>query len=240
MILAAHQSAYLPWLGLLQKVARADVFVYLDAVQFEKNSFANRNRIKTPQGPLWLTIPVKSQGHMSGSLLDLAIDERQPWRAKHLKSIEANYRRAPHFEACWPKLQALLSKPAENLADFGWQELRFWRAEFGIATTLLRQSALPATGAKSDLVLDLCRQLRAGHYLSGALGRDYLRLADFAAAGIDVSFQNFAHPVYPQRWGEFVPGLSVIDFWMNCGPNATRALGLAPPLPVLEAALEHA
>ena len=230
MMLSAHQSAYLPWLGLLQKVARSDVFVYLDAVQFEKNSFSNRNRIKTPQGPLWLTVPVKAQGHTSATLNDLVLDDAQPWRAKHLKSIEANYCKAPHFDACFAKLAGLLSPPTHSpqvtLADFCWQELQFWLAEFGVRhTRLLRQSTLAPTGRKSDLVLDLCRQLGADHYLSGALGRDYLRLQDFKLAGVEVSFQQFQHPVYPQRWGEFMPGLSVVDFWMNCGPDAARAWG---------------
>jgi hypothetical protein len=225
MRLSAHQPAYLPWLGYLQKVARADVFVYLDAVQFEKNSYTNRNRIKTPQGALWLTVPVKARGHTQGTLGDLAIDDAQPWRAKHLKTLEANYRKAPHFARNWPKLQNLLATPAETLAGFGWHELNFWLREFGIGTRVLRQSDLPPTGAKSDLVLDLCRTLGADCYLSGALGRDYLRTDDFRAAGIEVEFQQFEPPVYPQLWGAFVPCLSVVDFWMNCGADGPRALG---------------
>ncbi|MBI3368558.1 MAG: WbqC family protein [Burkholderiales bacterium] len=209
-------------------MARADVFVYLDAVQFEKNSFTNRNRIKTAQGPLWLTIPVKSKGHTGGTLLDLAIDDTQPWRAKHLKSIEANYRKTPHFARYFPKLQALLDAPHATLAEFGWAELRFWCDEFGIATRLLRQSALQPTGAKSDLVLGLCRQLGADHYLSGALGRDYLDVPAFAAQGIAVEFQNFDHPRYPQLWGgDFEPFMSVVDFCMNCGADLERVIGQA-------------
>lgn len=230
MILSAHQPAYLPWLGYLQKVARADVFVYLDAVQFEKNSFTNRNRIKTPQGPLWLTIPVKARGHTSGTLLELGIDDTQPWRAKHLKSIEANYRKAPHFGRNFPRLQALLSAPHDTLAEFGWAELRFWCDEFGIATRTVRQSALAPTGAKSDLVLGLCQQLGADHYLSGALGRDYLDVAAFAAQGIAVEFQSFDHPQYPQLWGgDFEPFMSVVDFWMNCGADLSRAIDAQEP-----------
>ena len=94
MILSAHQPAYLPWLGYFDKIARADVFVYLDTVQFEKNSFINRNQIKTPQGAQWLTIPVRTKGHMSASLRTTEIDDSQKWRSKHIKSIETNYRKA--------------------------------------------------------------------------------------------------------------------------------------------------
>lgn len=227
MILAAHQPAYLPWLGYLHKVASADVFVYLDAVQFEKNSFTNRNRIKTPQGPLWLTLPVKARGHIGQTLRDLAIDDTQPWRARHLKSIEANYRKAAHFDHCFPRLAELLAMPADNLAEFGWHELQFWLREFGIDTRVLRQSELAPTGAKSDLVLDLCGQLGADHYLSGALGRNYLRLDDFARSGVAVEFQQFEHPVHRQCWGDFVPCLSVVDFWMHCGADLPRVVGRA-------------
>ena len=230
MILSAHQPAYLPWLGWLQKLAHADVFVYLDAVQFEKNSFTNRNRIKTPQGPLWLTVPVKSRGHLDATLLDLAIDDAQPWRRKHLLAIEANYRRAPHFESNFSRLEALLRTPYTALADFCWAELDFWCREFGITTKLVRQSTLAATGRKSDLVLDLCRQLGADRYLSGALGREYLKQDAFAAAGIAVEFQAFEHPVYPQCWGGFEPNLSLIDFWFHCGADRARAIDLHPEL----------
>src|SRR5580704_11293436 len=109
MMLSAHQPAYLPWLGYFHKIAQADVFVYLDSVQYEKNSYINRNQIKTPQGASWLTIPVKTKGHMGGSLRTTNIDDSQPWRSKHLKSIEMNYRKASRFDLCFPKIQALLT-----------------------------------------------------------------------------------------------------------------------------------
>lgn len=214
--LSAHQPAYLPWLGYFEKIARADVFVYLDTVQFEKNSYINRNRIKTPQGAQWLTIPVKRKGHLSGTLRDTQVDDSQPWRRKHLKAIALNYGKAPRFEACFPKAETLLTIPESNLAELCWQQLRFWLDEFDIATRLVRSSELPAMNSKSGLILDLCRHFGADHYLSGALGRDYLVEDDFRAAGIRVEYQDYAHPVYPQLWGEFVPCLGVVDFWMNC------------------------
>lgn len=90
MILSAHQPAYLPWLGYFDKITEADIFVFLDTVQYEKNSFINRNKIKTPQGPQWLTIPVKSKGHITATLRETLVDDSKPWRSKHLKSIEMN------------------------------------------------------------------------------------------------------------------------------------------------------
>jgi hypothetical protein len=216
VILAAHQPAYLPWLGYFDKIARVDVFVYLDTVQFEKNSYTNRNRIKTPNGAQWLTIPVKGKGHLSATLRDMQIDNSQPWRSRHLKAVAMNYRKAPSFEARFPKLEAMLADAEDNLAELCWRQLRVWLDEVGIATRLVRSSELPAMRSKSDLILDLCGHFGANHYVSGTLGRDYLVESDFQSAGITVEYQDYTHPVYPQLWGEFLPCLSIVDSWMNC------------------------
>ncbi|MBF0282754.1 MAG: WbqC family protein [Zetaproteobacteria bacterium] len=217
MILSAHQPAYLPWLGYFEKIARADVFVYLDTVQFEKNSFINRNRIKTPQGTQWLTIPIKTKGHIGSTLLETQIDDAQTWRKKHLKSIEMNYRKARYFERNFPILQQLILLPEPRLSEICWHQLQFWLREFRINTRIVRASNLPVNSKKSDLVLDLCKHLGASWYLSGALGRDYLDEDAFSDAAVDVEYQDFRHPVYPQLWGDFEPYLSIVDYWMNCG-----------------------
>lgn len=220
--LAAHQPAYLPWLGYFERIARADVFVFLDNVQFEKNSFINRNRIKTPQGAQWLTIPVKTRGHLAGTLRDTQIDNSKNWRADHLKAISLTYRKTAHFAERFAKLEALYSAAEDNLAELCWQQLQFWLGELGIATELARASELQLTSRKSDLVLDICQRLNASAYLSGALGKDYLDEPAFADAGIAVQYQAFKPPVYPQLWGEFVAGLSVLDWWMNSGDSRTE------------------
>jgi hypothetical protein len=216
MILSAHQPAYLPWLGYFDKIARSDVFIYLDTVQFEKNSFINRNQIKTSQGPMWLTIPVKTKGHTNSSLLTTEIDDNQKWRTKHLKSIESNYRKTSNFTTFFPKIETLINLPESNLADYCFANLKFWCKELGINTKIVRSSTLPTFGSKSDLVLDLCKHFDADHYLSGALGRNYLNEADFDKVGINIEYQHFNSPIYPQLWGEFIPNLAVLDWRMNC------------------------
>jgi hypothetical protein len=217
MILSAHQPAYLPWLGYFDKIARADVFVYLDTVQFEKNSFINRNRIKTPHGGLWLTIPVKTKGHIGGTLSTTEIDDSQRWRAKHLKTIRMNYGKAARFDECFPKIEALLAIPESNLAKFCLRQLHFWLDVLSIKTRIVPSSELTISSSKSDLVLDLCRHFGARRYLSGEQGRDYLVETDFREAGIAVDYQCFKSPVYFQLWGEFIPNLGVLDWWMNSG-----------------------
>ncbi|AXE34591.1 hypothetical protein DK843_09940 [Chromobacterium phragmitis] len=213
--LSAHQPAYLPWLGYFDKIARADVFVFLDTVQFERNSFINRNRIKGPGGGQWLTIPVRQKGHLRSSLRDTEMDDAQPWRDKHLRAIATNYAKAPDFRAKFARLEPLYRMPSRNLAEFCWTQLQFWLAELQIDTRLARSSQLSELGKKSDLVLDLCRHFDADHYLSGALGRNYLREQDFAEAGIAIDYQSFTPAPYPQLYGAFEPGLSVLDWWMN-------------------------
>lgn len=216
-MISIHQPAYLPWLGYFDKIARSDTFVYLDTVQFEKNSYINRNQIKTPQGTLWLTIPVKTKGHTSGSLRTTEIDDSQPWREKHLKSIEVNYRKAHRFNECFPKIKDLLAVPESNLANYCLHQLRFWLDELDITTPVVRSSELPIASTKSELVFDLCQHFGAKHYLSGALGRDYLDEQKFSDAGIAIEYQSFQSPTYAQLWGPFISNLGILDWWMNSG-----------------------
>ncbi|MBC7949310.1 MAG: WbqC family protein [Chitinophagaceae bacterium] len=215
MILSAHQPAYLPWLGYFDKIINSNIFVYLDSVQFEKNSFTNRNRIKTPQGATWLTVPVKIKGHIGKTLMEIEIDNSQDWRKKHLNTIFMNYKKVPRFEACYEKLEKLYQNRNPLLTELCWDQLLFWMNELGISTQIVRSSCLPIDAKKSDLVLELCRYHKADHYISGILGRNYLQVEDFARDNIAVTFQEYKHPVYPQVWGDFLPYMSILDFWMN-------------------------
>jgi hypothetical protein len=221
MILSAHQPAYLPWLGYFDKIVQSDIFVYLDTVQFEKNSFINRNKIKTSQGALWLTVPVKSKNHLNSSLQELQIDNSLPWKKNHLKTIYANYKKAPRFDECYMKLERIFEEEAELFSDFCFRFLQFWMDELQIKRSIIRSQSLDINSKKSDLVLDLCKHFQVDNYLSGALGRNYIDEASFEEANVKLSYQSYNHPTYPQLWGEFTPYMSVLDFWMN-----TNDLGL--------------
>jgi len=211
-----HQPAYLPWLGYFNKIKESDIFVFLDSVQFEKNSFINRNKIKTPQGPLWLTIPVKTKGHMSETLASTEIDTSKPWQQKHLRAIELNYRKAAYFDAHYSSLHdALLTSNSLRLSDYLFDHLLFWLKLLDIETPVVRSSELCLEASKSDLVLDICKHFSANEYLSGPFGENYLNQEKFAQSGIAIRYQNFAHPVYKQLWGAFLPNMSVVDYAMN-------------------------
>lgn len=215
MIISAHQPSYLPWLGYLDKIIKSDVFVFLDSVQFEKNSFINRNLVKSREGPIWLSIPALIKGHTSSTLEHTLIDRKQNWRRKHLNAIFLNYKKAPRFEVCYPKLEALYRADFELLSDVCYYQLLFWLREFNVRTKVVRSRELEIVSRKSDLIFDLCRAFGADHYLAGMMGRNYLKTEYFAEAGITVEFQSFQHPVYPQLFGDFVPNLGILDLWMN-------------------------
>jgi hypothetical protein len=215
MIVSIHQPAYLPWLGYFDRIAKSDAFIFLDNVQFERNSFINRNRIKTANGPIWLTVPVRLDAHFDKTIVEIEIDDGQDWRRKHLRSIEQSYAKTQDFAQKFDRLAAIYRNRTNKLAELCRDHLDFWLGELGITTRIVRASQLPVAGRKSTLVLDLCKHLGATKYLSGPLGRGYLEEGEFSKAGIDIEYHEFVHPVYSQINGEFVSAMAVVDYWMN-------------------------
>lgn len=215
LVLTAHQPAYLPWLGLLSKIASADLFCIFDVCPMEDSGFENRQKIKTQSGPLWLTVPVRRSRGVP--LKDVEIANDQPWQRKHWRSIEMAYQRAPYFETYAPSLKNLLCQRWHRLAWLNRTLLLYFMARFGIKTPVVQASDYDFQGTKSDLVLDMCLKLGATKYIFGAMGRDYADVAAFERAGIEVEFQDFAHPTYPQLHGAFVPNMGCLDLLFNVG-----------------------
>jgi hypothetical protein len=151
------------------------------------------------------------------TLNDIEIDNTQSWKKKHLRAIEQNYHRAPLFARNFDRLVASYQPEASRLAELCYSQLKFWLAELEITTRVMRASELPVQGTKSDLVLALCKQVGATTYLSGPLGRGYLQEDQFSAAAIAVRYHDYIHPEYRQLFGEFIPAMGVVDYWMNCG-----------------------
>lgn len=193
MILTAHQPVYLPWKGLLDKISCCDVFVSYDTVQYETESFQNRNRVMTHQGPRWLAVPALNRGHMSGQIKDVQIDTRWPWRRKHWETIRQSYSRAPFFSEYGPFLEKVYQQSwtylwALNDAILGWL-----LDVYGIKVTWLRASDHQFQGSKSELALDMCRQLGATRLIFGEEGRDYADLEAFQQAGVEAEFHSYPH-----------------------------------------------
>ena len=217
MIVSIHQPAYLPWLGYFDKINRSDIFVYLDTVQLEKNSysFTYRNKIKTPQGAKWLTIPLKSKGYMASSIDDIPIDNSQNWKRKHLRSIYMNYKKSPYFDELYPKLELLYQTDYKYFSELAFAHLEFWLNELQISTKVIKASMTTVKSKKSALILELCQQFEAKKYISGAQGINYLDEQSFKRKSIQIEYQNYKHPIYPQLFGEYIPNLAVVDYWMN-------------------------
>jgi hypothetical protein len=224
--LAIHQPHYLPWLGYFAKWAAADLFVFLDTVQYEKNGWQNRNRIKTPEGPRWLTVPIRA--HLGTRIQDVMVDARQPWRARHFATLELAYRGAP----CWARhrdeLLALYDREWERLAAVAVASAEWLARRVGIATPtrLASEIELEEVGSADATarLVGLCRAVGADTYLAGRDGARYMDIKQFAAAGIAVEAQQYEHPVYAQPHGEFVPALSAIDLLLMHGDEALGIL----------------
>jgi hypothetical protein len=212
------QPGYLPWLGFFDQLRRADVFVYYDDVQYDKHGWRNRNRIKTQRGPLWLTVPVRHGGFPR--ILDVEIDGGTPWARKHVASIRQAYARAPFLTRYLPALEELLERKWERLVDLDIACVNVMAAWFGLQRRIERASALGIDGGRSERLVDVCRHFGATRYVSGDAARAYLDVPLFERHAIQVEWQQYTHPTYPQLHGDFVPYLSALDLLLNCGDEA--------------------
>ena len=220
MRVAIHQPQYLPWLGYLDKLNRSDVFVLLDTVQFKKNEWQNRNRIRTAQGWQYLTVPVL---HEFPQRLDqVRINNQTDWRRKHVQALETHYGKAPHYGRYAPLFLELLARDWERLSLLNEAVLSALAGAFGITTPIVRASQFEAREEQTGRLVDLCKAVGADCYLAGAGGRGYMNLEEFQAGGIAVEFQDFMSPEYAQVYRPFIAELSAIDLLFNCGGEGFR------------------
>jgi len=220
MILTAHQPVYLPWLGLFHKIALADLFCYFDIVQYQRKDYNNRNKIKTSNGELWLSVPVESKNHLNKNVSKILIVQGN-WVKKHLKSIELNYKKTPFFKDYFPELQSILINESKNsLGYLNLKLLEFFMECLSIDTQIVKASDYSFDGIGSDLVLDMCVRLGADSYIFGEQGKNYADVKAFKEAEIVVEFQNYIHPVYRQMGRDFLPYMSIIDLLFNEGDKS--------------------
>ena len=224
-ILTAHQPVYLPWLGLLHKLALSDVYVFLDTVKYLKQDCNNRNLIKTPQGPLYLTVPVATRGGNNFILSEVRIANDHDWAHKHWSSICNFYAKAPYFRDHKDFFDGIYrGRKWDRLVDLNEEILRYMLQAFNITVEFVKASEQALSGESNGLLINMCRQLSADVYIFGALGRNYADVAKFNEQAIQAYFQEFDHPVYTQLYGPFVSHLSAIDLLFNHGPSARDIL----------------
>lgn len=216
MIVAIMQPTYLPWIGYLDLIDQADRFVLLDTVQFERQSWQNRNRIKTAQGVKWLTVPV--QRAFGQSILDTRVQANEPWRTKHFETIRYAYGKAPGWEQLGSRLKDAYDHACEHLHTLNTSLLFVLLEACGIqaADKVLRASDLGVGGGRTELLVNICKKLGADTYLSPLGSADYLNENNpFPREGIELRYHAYEHPSYRQSYGEFVPYLSCVDLLLN-------------------------
>jgi hypothetical protein len=225
MILSTHQPYFAPHPGFFYKVHRSDVFVILDTVQFPRGTtWLTRNRLKSHQGTLWLTVPVWRKGLGLQRIDEVMICHDFPFAKKHLAGLKSAYNNAPYLGEHMGFLKRLYSTGYERLLDLNLDIIRYVMEQFEIGTRLIRLSELGVEGKGEELLIDVCGALGADTFLAQNAAMKYLDRQGFEQAGVTLSFFRPPSPIYPQLWGDFIPNLSVFDLLLNCGSKARKIL----------------
>lgn len=223
MLCAIMQPTYLSWAGYFDLMDRVHRFVFLDDAKVSKQSWQVRNRIRTQQGELYLTVPLKHyRDHEERLSTNTEVDYERDWASKHLKTFTQVYSKAPHFAPVFADLKALLQQRYAAIGDLNMAVIRMLATRIGVSTELFRSSELPDTlGRRDDRLVSICRAIGAKQYLSPQGSAVYIERdrpgGAFPAAGIGLYYHHFVHPEYPQCWAPFVSHMSVVDLIMNCG-----------------------
>jgi hypothetical protein len=218
------QPSYIPWRGYFHQIAKCDLFIFYDDVQYDKRGWRNRNRIKTAQGPAWLSIPVFNKGAQTEGLAikDVQIVWDRPWIREHWATIQLAYRKAPHYEQTAEILKPFYTGKPDLLADFSISQTITLARYLGIEhTRFMRSSEIEGVeGAKTDRLLSILRKVGAVHYISGPSAKDYIEKEKFDQAGVSLEFMEYDYPEYPQLYPPFEPQVSIIDLMFMTGPQA--------------------
>ena len=224
MIISINQPAYLPWLGYFDRIAKSDLHVILDDVQFERGSFVNRNKICVSGSPNWLTVPLQKKGQFGKTIREIEINNDLMWSKKHWESMRHAYSSSKYYKEFSEKLYEIYNKKWHHLVSLIGDTTEVLLEELNIGTPWVYSSTLNIRTTKSDRILDICKAVHANKYLSGEFGTDYLDEDKFYDSGIQIEYQSFVHPTYRQNSDVFVPNLSVIDLIFNEGAKARAFL----------------
>jgi len=221
MILTIHQPEHMVWLGLLDKISKADVFVALDTVQFRKNYFQNRNKIRTDQGEQWMTVPLVKCSS-STLIQNIRIAYGTGWTTKYLNKIRESYRDSTYFNDYYPELENIFLEKYEFLSELNIELIIRFMQWFQIKTEVIIASSMGLEAVKggTEVNFQICNAVDADCYLSGPFGKKYLDLTRFREGGIEVVFHEFQQPEYKQQYIPFIPYMSSIDLLFNYGPEA--------------------
>jgi hypothetical protein len=227
---AVVQSNYIPWKGYFDLIAMVDEFILYDDMQFTRRDWRNRNQIKTPQGVQWLTVPVQVKGKYHQTIRETQVDGRD-WAVSHWKSFAANYGRAAHFQELARLLEpSYLGFEGSSLSVLNQALIELVCGYLGISTKISHSWDYDLAPGKTERLADLCRQAGGSEYVSGPSAKAYIDERVFAEHGIKLTWFDYqGYPEYPQLWGDFVHGVSIVDLLFNCGPSSARYMKHVQP-----------
>ena len=205
-----RQPGYMPNLGFFKKIQSCDIFVFLDDVQFAKDSFDNRNRIKSSDGVTWITVPL-ARPVFGKKINEVLISYETDWQNIHCNQIYENYKSAPYFSSYWSDIEKILTCKYKKLIDLNFKLIEYFNHALDITTKTIKSSELAVTKTKTERLIEICSKLNATCYVSGIAGKDYLDEKLFSNSGIKLIYENFIHPTYRQLHGNFIDNLSIID-----------------------------
>jgi hypothetical protein len=214
-----HQPDFAPYLGFFDRLFDCDVYIVFDDVQFLRRGWHHRDKIKTNEGPVWLTLPIK-KADRSALISEIELDpDMDSWIPKQFNLLHEGYKSSPYFDRYFPALKEIYQRGHRRLIDFNMDILEYFIDELNIEIEIVKSSDLDVPGNKNEKLIGLVRAIGGEHYITGTGSTDYIDAEKFKAAGITCEVREFAHPVYPQLFGDFIPFLSCIDAFMNCGPS---------------------
>lgn len=218
---AILQSNYIPWKGYFDMIASVDVFILYDEMQYTRRDWRNRNQIKTPNGVQWLTVPVNAKGKYNQKIVNTEIMGAD-WAVVHWKSLTANYGRAPHFDEVADWLKPLyMDKTYTHISQLNRQLIESVCSYLSIETTIRNSGDFNLTEGKTERLADLCKQVDGTEYISGPAAKDYIEEAVFCKQRIKLTWFDYSgYHEYPQLWGDFVHGVTILDLLFNCGKDA--------------------
>ena len=227
-IVAIHQPNFFPWLGYFDKIAKSDVFIFFDHVQFPKTGggvWSNRVKLVVGGEARWVTAPIVRNFHGVRAISEMEFQSGDPWRNKLLKSLFANYARAPFFRETMELIEPLILNPENNIARYNGAAVMAIAKYLELPTEKFRWSSkMGVYNQASEMLISLTRAAGGGAYMCGGGAEGYQEDALFAAAEIKLTYQNFKHPIYKQLAGQdFIAGLSIIDAFMYCGLSGVRS-----------------
>ena len=222
------QSCYLPWRGSFDFIDSVDLFIIHDDIQMTKQDWRNRNKIKTPDGVKWITVPC-IHGPVSQLIQDTRVDYGQKWQNKHINLLTQSYGKAPFFKEYAPEIFATLKVRYDSISALNVALTKLINRFLEIRTPIRMSSEFQLSGTKTARLIELMTKLQADCYVSGPAAKDYIQNELFAEKGIRLEYKSYDYPEYPQLYGAFEPAVSVLDLLFNAGPEARKYLKSRQP-----------